>query len=64
MHPTFMRGNLIVSEIEVQAARDPELNPGNHMAVRSAWFLYEGIFSIKTLYDVHSRQVKNYVHYY
>ena len=30
MHPTFMRGNLIVSEIEVQVARDPELNPGNH----------------------------------
>jgi hypothetical protein len=27
--------------------------------VLSAWFLYEGIFSIKTKYDVHLRQVKN-----
>jgi hypothetical protein len=26
-----MRSILIVSEIEVQVARDPELNPGNHM---------------------------------
>ena len=28
--PTFIGGNLIVSEIEVQVARDPELNLGNH----------------------------------
>ena len=33
MHPTFMRGNLIVSEIEIQVASDPELNPGNHIEV-------------------------------
>ncbi len=30
MHPTFMRGNLIVSEIDVQVARGFELNPDNH----------------------------------
>ena len=34
MHPTFMRGILIVSEIKIQVARDPELNPGNHIKVR------------------------------
>ena len=37
MHPTFMRGNLIVSKLEVQVARDPELNPGNHMAVQGTF---------------------------
>ena len=31
MHPTFMRGNLIVSKLEVQVARDPELNLSNHI---------------------------------
>jgi hypothetical protein len=31
MHPTFMRGNLIVWAIEIKVARDPELNPGNHI---------------------------------
>jgi hypothetical protein len=30
MHPTFMRAILIVSEIEVQVAREPELNLGNY----------------------------------
>jgi hypothetical protein len=28
--PTFRLSPLKVSEIEVQVARDPELNPGNH----------------------------------
>ena len=33
MHPTFMRGILIVWAIEIQVARDPELNPGNYITI-------------------------------
>ena len=37
MHPTFMRGNLIVWAIQIQVARDPELNRGNQRTIRGVY---------------------------
>ena len=48
IHPTFMRGILIVSEIEVQVARDPELNLGNHTGMVHALLGVRGFSVLST----------------